>query len=214
MKITKFEHACLVVEVEDQRLVIDPGAFVASLGNVEDLVAIVITHEHADHWTREHLAALTQAHPEAQVFGPQGFSLAAEEFAVTSVKHGDHIEAGPFSLRFFGSKHAVIHESMPIVDNVGVLVNDELYFPGDAFTVPDDMKVGTLAVPTSGPWLKVGEVIDFVAAVAPRRCFAVHEMLLSDVGKSYLKNQLVQSMELLGGDVIQLEPGESLETSI
>lgn len=213
MKITKFEHACLVVEVEGQRLVIDPGAFVTALSSVKDLVAIVITHEHADHWTREHLTTLTQASPEVRLFGPEGLSLAAKDFPIEVVKHGDHIEVGSFSLKFFGGKHAVIHESMPVVDNVGVLVNDELYFPGDAFTVPDDIEVGTLAVPTSGPWLKVGEVMDFVAAVAPRRCFAVHEMLSSSAGKAYVNNQLVQSMKKLGGDFTQLESGGSFTHS-
>lgn len=209
MEITKFEHACLVIQVESRRLVIDPGTFANTLGDIDDVNVIVITHEHADHWTPERLSRLKQTNPRARIFGPEGLVLAAKDFPIEVVKNGDSIDVEPFTLKFFGSQHAIIHESMPTVDNVGVLVNDEIYFPGDAFTTPTGVSVGTLAVPSGGPWLKVGDVMDFVAEVAPRCCFPVHEMLLSDVGKSYVNNQLNLIMERLGGDFIALQPGDS-----
>ena len=57
MRVTKHAHACLVLEEEGQRLVIDPGNQTGPLAPT-GVVAIVITHEHADHWDAEHLRAV------------------------------------------------------------------------------------------------------------------------------------------------------------
>ncbi|MFP3381565.1 hypothetical protein SB767_35190, partial [Bacillus sp. SIMBA_069] len=79
------------------------------------------------------------------------------DFDITVVHPGDSVEAGPFSLRFFGGRHAVIHESIPVVDNVGVLVNDTLYYAGDSFSIPEGVEVDVLAAPAGAPWMKIAE---------------------------------------------------------
>ena len=211
MKVTKQEHACLIVECAGKNLIIDPGSFTTLLVGMSDVVAIVITHEHADHWTSEQLQHILDRNPEARIFGPPGVVAAASTFAVEPVNAGDTIGVGPFILRFFGSQHAVIHRSIPTVDNVGVLVNDELYYAGDSYTVPEGVTVGTLAVPSGAPWLKIGDVMDYVTAVAPQRSFAVHEMVLSTVGKSMSNARIKLVTEECGGDFIALEPGDSFE---
>jgi hypothetical protein len=127
------------------------------------------------------------------------------------VKDGDVIDVEPFTLRFFGGKHAVIHSSIPIVDNVGVLVNDELYYAGDSFVIPEGIDVGTLAVPAGAPWLKIAEVMDYVTAVSPRRSFPVHEMVLSVAGKTMSNARIQSSTEAGGGEFFPLEPGDSLD---
>lgn len=211
MKVTKQEHACLIIERAGKNLVIDPGSFTTLLVGMSDVVAIVITHEHADHWTNEQLEQVLDRNPDARIFGPPGVVLAASAFSVEPVHAGDTIDVEPFTLRFFGGEHAVIHSSIPVVDNVGVLVNDELYYAGDAFTVPDGVAVGTLAAPAGAPWLKIGEVMDYVEALAPRRSFAVHEMVLSAAGKAMSNARIRVSTEAGGGEFFALEPGDTLE---
>jgi len=105
----------------------------------------------------------------------------------------------------------VIHSSIPIVDNVGVLVNDALYYPGDSFTVPEGVEVDVLAAPVGAPWLKIGEAIDFVLAVRPRRAFATHEMVLSTAGKAMGGDRLKWAAEQGGGEYVALEPGDTLD---
>ena len=128
------------------------------------------------------------------IFGPPGVAAAASGFDVTVVKDGDEVEAGSFTLRFFGEKHAVIHSSIPVVDNVGVLVNGQLYYAGDSFTIPDGVEVDTVAVPAGAPWMKIGEAMDYVLALKPRRAFPTHEMVLSVAGKG-LSNQRLQGSD-------------------
>jgi len=210
MRVTKLEHACLVIEESGKTLVVDPGSFTTAVIDVKNVVAIVITHEHQDHWTPEQLGRILAMSPDARIFGPAGVVAAASDFDITEVKQGDRVEVQPFTLAFYGEKHAVIHHSLPVVDNVGVLINDELYYGGDSYTVPD-ATVGTLAAPAGAPWLKIGEVMDYVMAVAPRRSFPTHEMVLSVAGKGMANQRIQWATEQGGGEFFPLEPGQSLD---
>ncbi|RWZ61117.1 MBL fold metallo-hydrolase [Labedella populi] len=210
MELTKLEHAALILEEGGRRLFIDPGAFTTAITDGARADAIVITHEHPDHWTREQLERILQASPDVRIFGPAGVAAAVGDVAVTVVDHGDTAEAGPFRLRFFGRKHAVIHESIPVVDNVGVLVNERLYYGGDSFTIPDHVEVEVLAAPAGAPWLKISEAIDYVLAVKPRHAFPTHEMVLSRAGKDMSNQRLAWATEKSGGTYHPLEPGDTL----
>jgi L-ascorbate metabolism protein UlaG (beta-lactamase superfamily) len=211
MRLTKFEHAALLLEDAGKKLFIDPGSFTSALTDTADTVAVVITHEHGDHWTPEQLKRVTDANPGVPIYGPAGVAAAAADFDITVVSPGDAIEAGPFSLRFFGGRHAVIHSSIPVVDNVGVLVNDTLFYPGDSFTVPEGVEVDVLAVPSSAPWLKAGEFIDYVLAVKPKRTFSTHEMVNSEAGKSMADGRITWATEQNGGTFLGLRPGDTID---
>lgn len=210
MRITKHEHACLEIEHSGDTLVIDPGGYTTLLVGVTNVIGIVITHEHADHWSEDQLEHLIKSSPNVRIFGPSGVAAAAVKFPIETVEAGDTIDLEPFSLTFFGGKHAVIHESIPIVDNVGVLVNETLYYAGDSYTIPD-VAVDTLAVPAGAPWLKIGDVMDYVTAVAPKRSFPVHEMVLSTIGKSFSNARIKSATEAVGGEFFALQPGETMD---
>ena len=209
MRITKYEHACLLLTVGDESIVVDPGVFLTP-PDFSDIVAIVITHEHPDHWTAELVRRILDKNPDAQIIGPQGVADAAAEFDVQVVSAGDVVEAGAFKLEFFGGVHAVIHSSIPVIDNLGVLVNDELYYPGDSYAEPG-VEVGTLAAPIGAPWLKIGDAMDFVLAVQPKRAFYVHDMTLSVAGKQMGTARLTWATEQNGGAFTELQPGETLD---
>jgi L-ascorbate metabolism protein UlaG (beta-lactamase superfamily) len=173
-------------------------------------VAIVVTHEHADHWTPEHLERILGLNPSARILGPAGVVRAAEDFVIEPVADGDVVEIEPFTLRFFGRKHEVIHSSIPVIDNVGVLVNDALYYGGDSYTVPP-VTVETLAVPIGAPWLRIADAMDYVIDIAPRHAFPVHEATLSRIGRDLGEARLTYATELGGGNFTVLKLGESLE---
>ncbi|TFB64161.1 MBL fold metallo-hydrolase [Cryobacterium sp. Hz9] len=215
MKLTKLEHAALILELSGKKLYIDPGSFTSALSDTANAVAVVITHEHADHWTPDQLGRIVEMNSDLRIFAPAGVARAIAavnaDLDVTTVQAGDTVLVAPFTLRFFGATHAVIHESIPVIDNVGVMVNDELYYAGDAFTIPEGVEVGTLAVPAAAPWMKLSEAMDYVLAVKPKRSFTTHEMLLSRAGKD-LSNARIQGVtEQGGGEFFPLEPGESLD---
>lgn len=211
MRVTKYEHATLRIDESGDTLIVDPGSFTTPLDDLGDVVAVVITHEHPDHWTPEHLDRILRDVPGIPVFAPAGVAAAAGDHEITIVSVGDTVTTGHFTLRFFGGEHAVIHESLPEIQNLGVLVNDELYYPGDSYAIPTDVTVDTLAAPLGAPWLKIGEAMDFVLAVKPRRAFGVHDMTLSVIGKNMHRARLQWATEQDGGEFFVLEPGESLD---
>lgn len=209
MILTKREHACLVIEHEGASLVIDPGSFTAPF-DAPGLVGVVVTHEHADHATPEHLDRLLASAEGVELFAPAGVAAAHPGYAWQIVTAGDARAAGPFSLAFSGGRHAVIHPSIPVVDNLGVMVNDTLYYPGDSFTDPG-VPVDVLAVSASAPWLKVGEVMDYLDAVRPRRAFPTHERVNSDAGNAMANGRIAHVVELHGGTFTPLVAGDRLE---
>jgi L-ascorbate metabolism protein UlaG (beta-lactamase superfamily) len=211
MRVTKFEHATLTLLEADRTLVIDPGSYTAPLVNLEDVVAIVLTHEHPDHWTPDHLDRLLKAYPGTPIYAPEGVAKAAAGYDITVVRPGETVDIEPFHLEFFGGTHAVIHESIAGIDNVGVMVNDEFYYPGDSYAVPEGRTVDLLAAPVGAPWLKIGEAMDFVLAVAPRRAFGTHDMTLSVIGKDMGRARLRWAVEQHGGEFVILDPGDSTD---
>ena len=190
MRLTKLEHSALVIEHSGAKLFIDPGKFTTPITEAAGAVAVVITHQHDDHWTPDQLRRIVEANTEVRLFGPAGVAAAAADFDIEVVDAGDEVEAGPFRLRFFGGRHAIIHRSIPVIDNVGVLVNDALYYAGDSFTVPEGVAVEVLAAPAAAPWMKISEAMDYIEAIAPRRTFPTHEMLLSRAGKTLSNTRL------------------------
>lgn len=211
MRITKHEHAALTLEKQGRKLIIDPGSFTTPLPDTSNVAALVITHEHPDHWTADHIDRLVAANPGLPIYAPEGVKNAAPGYDITVVAPGDTVEVEPFRLRFFGGRHAVIHESIPVIDNVGVLVDDTFYYPGDSYALPKGHDVAVLAAPVGAPWLKIGDAMDFVLAVKPRQVFGTHDMTLSVAGKEMGRARLKWAAEQHGGDLVVLEPGDTLE---
>ena len=56
MRITKLGHACVRLEHEGTTLVLDPGVF-TDAGALDGADAVLITHEHPDHYLPDHLRA-------------------------------------------------------------------------------------------------------------------------------------------------------------
>jgi L-ascorbate metabolism protein UlaG (beta-lactamase superfamily) len=181
MRLTKYEHACFSVEIDDVILVVDPGNFTSDFVVTDNIIAIVITHEHADHFDPDLLAAIYDKNPESVLISLPSIIEKMPDHKSQAVIIGQTINIGPFNLEFFGGEHAAIHPDIPVVDNVGVMINDCLYYPGDSFSIPTK-PVKTLALPVSAPWMKTSEMIDFLRTVRPVRAFPTHDAILSVSG--------------------------------
>ena len=55
MRITKFGHSCIRIEHDGHTLVVDPGGFTQPEA-VDGADAVLVTHEHPDHYEPAHLA--------------------------------------------------------------------------------------------------------------------------------------------------------------
>lgn len=209
MRLTKFGHACVRLEQDDRALVIDPGTW-SEAEALEGASDVLVTHEHADHIDIDKLVAARKANPALMVYTNAALAeqLDRLEGAVTTVAVGQTFSAAGFSVRVVGGAHAEIYEGLPGCANVGFIVDENVYHPGDSVFVPAE-KVRTLLVPASAPWLKLREAIDFVRGVAPRRAFPIHDAMLNERGHgnfdrwidmkgntSYARLSIGQSVEL------------------
>ena len=210
MKVNKHGHACLEFDLDGQKLILDPGFYSEPMTEKHNVLAVVITHVHDDHCYEEQLDRLIALNPDLKIFSTDEVRKRLENYNCIAVHHGDLYREGPFTIEFFGDLHAEIHRSIPLVQNCGVMINDTLYYPGDSFTRPD-RPVKVLAVPTSAPWLKIGDVMDFVNEVKPKRSFATHNALLSDAGHALNNGRVKAVTESHGGEFTYLQVGDSLE---
>jgi len=183
VRLTKFTHACVRLEDGDRVLVIDPGEFSeeAALDGVD---TVLVTHEHYDHIDVSLLTKVAAGNPDLRVYAPASVTgqLTGLGAAAVTVSPGETFTAGGFPVRVVGGDHAEIYEGLPGCPNVGYVVDDTVYHPGDSLFVPD-VTVDTLLVPASAPWLKLAEALDFVRAVKPRRAYPIHDAMLSTIGQ-------------------------------
>jgi L-ascorbate metabolism protein UlaG (beta-lactamase superfamily) len=213
MKLTKHAHACVTLEKDGARVVIDPGTFTPDAAEaVKHAQAILITHEHFDHFDENLVAEALKTRPELQVYGTAAVTAALGDHSgrVHTVTAGDAFAVGPLDVTVHGHRHALIHADIPCPDNVGYLFDDgALYHPGDAYFAPD-ASVRTLLLPTSGPWTKLGDAADYVRTVKPQRVIQIHELMLSDLGQQSTARLLGED-GLTGIPVTRLEPGTTVE---
>jgi L-ascorbate metabolism protein UlaG (beta-lactamase superfamily) len=213
VRLTKKGHACVRLEKDGRTLVIDPGTF-----SEEDAAvgaeAILVTHEHLDHFNEDRLRVALEANPQARIWtlGSVADKIsAAFPGRVHTVGEGDTFSAAGFDIQVHGQLHAVIHPDLPRITNVGYLLDGSVFHPGDALTVPDS-PVDTLLLPVQAPWSKISEVIDYVREIKPQRAIDVHDGLITGIGHLVYNNNLGPNGPGIGGaEHGSLAPGESLD---
>lgn len=183
MRITKFAHACVRIEYAGRSVVVDPGVF-TDPGALEGADAVLITHEHPDHYHPDNLRSC-----DAPIFTIDAVADQIREGApdlverLTVVSPDDEFDPA-LPVRVVGELHAVIHSDLPRFFNSGYLItagDDRVYHPGDALT-PVEGHVDVLCLPVSAPWLKASEAVDFARVVGAPRNLAIHDRVYSEAG--------------------------------
>lgn len=206
MKITKYEHSCLVLETAGKRLVIDPGIYSKSFNDLSNIAGVVVTHIHGDHFDLERLKSIAAQNPESQFFGPRQVADEAGAVNMQAVSAGETKTISEFSLEFFGGKH----EFYEGFENIAVLVNGVFFHPGDSYTQPG-RTVEVLALPASAPWLRVLDAVNYLRACQPKSTVPIHNALLSEIGESIHYRIIEAAASEARIDWQVLPPGQSIE---
>ena len=181
MKISKYLHSCLVFELDDYRLLFDPGKFSFAEGRVKpemfsNVNAIIITHIHPDHLDVDVLKEIVKlsgapVYTNAQV----GEALTKAEVAHTVWNDGDY-ELGPFQLKAFAVQHEPLLDS-PIPQMTGFIINGKVLHPVDSMEEALMQYKGIELVlrVTMAPFTTELRVAAFADRLQPKQILPVHD---------------------------------------
>ncbi|MCA1782500.1 MAG: MBL fold metallo-hydrolase [Dermatophilaceae bacterium] len=216
MRLTHLGHACVLVEIADQRILIDPGAFAGDFLGLRDLDAILVTHQHPDHLDTVRLPELVRANGEVPIWcDPQSAGVLEGLGLEASAHDGGAVALGEVEIQPVGEVHALIHDDIPRIANVGVRLSapgePTFFHPGDALDA-EPGEVDVLAFPLNAPWQRSREMTGFLRRLAAPHAVPIHDALLSTIGRDlYLKQAAdlgareTEIHDLAGGDPWRVE---------
>ncbi|GAA4124298.1 MBL fold metallo-hydrolase [Knoellia locipacati] len=202
MRLTHLGHACLLVEIGGERILLDPGSFTPGFEGLRDLSAVVVTHQHADHLDQQRLPILLHHNPDARVLADPGSAQVISGLGLDAEVRSGTTRVGAVTLTPVGETHALIHDEIPRIPNVGVVLRAvgeaSLYHPGDSLD-GDPGDVDVVAFPLSAPWQASREMTGFLRRLNPSQAVPIHDALLSAEGR---RLYLSQADSLGGADTV------------
>jgi L-ascorbate metabolism protein UlaG (beta-lactamase superfamily) len=180
MKITKYIHSCLLIEKQDQGLLIDPGSFsfmeeIVAPETFTNVVGILITHAHKDHYDPDAIKKILINNPECRVYTNQELRNILVNFEVQSeiLEEGSKT-LGLFNVKAIPAKHDPL--LVPVPQNTAFVIDDLLLCPGDSTdTVLLREKVRAIALPVAGPWIHVVRAGEFAFKYKLEHVIPVHD---------------------------------------
>lgn len=210
MKLTKYEHACLIVDNDQTKLIIDPGCFTTLPEDLSGIGCLVITEEHVDHFDLKNVRKIIAQNSNLTILTTAVVAtmLVKESINAEAISGHQTMKVGGFSLHFYETPHAPIYQNSPC-QSLAVKVDDYLYYPSDTYrTIEDTVEI--LALPTSGTWHKIEEAIDLANAINSRKILATHNGLYNDNGQAVANKFITTNISDETREFIYLKPGTSL----
>lgn len=183
MKLTKYGHACVFLEKENEILVIDPGCFTKLPSEIPSIITcMIITEEHTDHFDIHNVQLILAQNPTVSIYTTAAVNqrLSVSDIQSHVVSSASTITIGNFKMTLTEIDHAPVYKNSPC-KSLTVLIDDKVYYPSDSYqTIPNEVEL--LALPISGPWYKISESINFANQIKSSRILVTHNALNSDSG--------------------------------
>ena len=205
--ITKLVHACLLVDLDGTRTLIDPGTFSwgderLDISMVEGADRILITHEHADHVSVDFVRAALERSNGAEVETTAALRAILATEGIDAVTDGTPQFAAP-------------HERIPIgpgPQNVGFHVAGALSHPGDSHSFVETMPI--LAMPFAAPWGSLTNGADRARLVRPRYVIPIHDWFLSEPGRTFMYRLARMALDQDDIELVQIPDFETVTLTV
>ncbi len=189
MKLTKYSHACVLVEDDEHTVLFDPGEFAwqpqpLNLNSWPRLDRVIITHEHFDHFYPEFVKAIVKRFPEV--------SFTSTESTVAQLKEMGITNASSVSDNLVDIE-LLAHESMeplapPPCQNIRVHYKNLITHPGDSHHLTETKDI--LFLPVSGPWGATIEAVRMADKLKPKTIVPIHDWMWNDQWRQEMYDRL------------------------
>ncbi len=211
MKITKLNHACLLIKNEDKVFLIDPGSFSTDLVNevlpsLEKLDYVLITHDHFDHFDPELCRAISDKYPKAKFIGTSDVVNKLKDLGLdnASTKANELIDI-----------YDIGHDSMsPLApenstQNFAIKIMGRLITPGDSHHLTESSEI--LCLPMDGPWGSTIEAVRMVDRLKPRYVLPIHDWMWNEDWRNMFYERIYQYLLKQNITFIKLENSKEVE---
>lgn len=205
MKITKYNHSCLLIEDQGKVILIDPGNYSAPifpLNELKQLDYILITHQHQDHFDMEFVKKLVAKFPDVKIITTNAIVEQLRNDGITATTEGDEtVQVTP-----------VPHEKVwaaPMGENIMVTVFGRLAHPGDSHTFTTDAEI--LALPVAAPWGSTTTAVELAEKLHPKVIIPIHDYMLKDESRKMTYQWIAGYLQSKGIDFKQIESGQEVE---
>ncbi len=200
----------MVIETGGLKIMTDPGSFSVGQENETGVNYILITHEHADHVHVESLKKVLANNVDVKIITNNAVKklLDAENISC-EVLEEDEIDIG---VKIYAKTcpHADIFDGVTPVQNTGYMIDNKLFYPGDAW-LEINKPVEILALPVAGPWSKIRDAIEYGLRINPKYAFPVHDGMIKETMYGSFHALPTKVFAEKGIDFKILKAGESFE---
>lgn len=171
MKVTRFFQSCLLIDDTGARILIDPSAQEKErLSNFGKINAVCYTHEHGDHFDAD----------MAEEFIKAGVPVYTNESTAKLLKgksnvvgDGQDFTVGNMNIKVIELPHCPMVDGSPGPQNVGYLINEKLFHPGDGKEL-SGLQVENLALPLTGPDISMRDAFTMASTLGAKTVVPIH----------------------------------------
>ena len=210
MKITKFVHACLLVETPDRVALFDPGSMSTPNIDIEKLTRlddIFITHEHGDHKDVPFIKRLVAKFPGVRITTT---SEVVKQLVSEGIKASDQPSEG---IVFFDSPHesvAPLFGEPP--EEIGIHYLDVLSHPGDSHSFHETKAI--LALPITAPWGSTIKALNLALELKPKFVLPIHDWHWRDEAREQTYAMFERILGEQGITFYKLQTGQPIEIEV
>lgn len=204
MKITKYGHACLLLEDQRKIVLIDPGSFsegVLPIKALTQLDYLLITHDHFDHFSMPLVKQLFAKFPQVKIITTHTIKNILAKEKISATTEGDDI------VRVTPVPHEEIGGTRP--ENIMVTVFGKISHPGDSHTFTT--KAAILSLPIVAPWGTTTRAIQIAEELRPKIVIPIHDAIITENERKQIYAQVSDQLSAKGIDFKKIENGETIE---
>jgi L-ascorbate metabolism protein UlaG (beta-lactamase superfamily) len=209
MKITKYVHACLLVEEDNKVAIFDPGSMSRAafdISKLNQLDYIFITHIHQDHLDVDFVKDLVAKFPACVIDS-------TNEVVKMLSEQGIKAQSEPVAdVTFFDAPHESVEPLFPAPEEVGIHYLVKLSDPGDSHSFSETKEI--LALPITAPWGSTTKALNLAIELKPKYVIPIHDWHWNDQAREQMYDRAAQALEKEGITFFKPETGVTIDTSV